>query len=82
LLAKWLLRDRFDNIKNLRHYTGSTAVVLAEADEIIPAKYGERLFDSLQHPKKRWMLKNASHNNLPLAPGLPWWQEVMQFVSD
>ncbi|WP_442498499.1 alpha/beta hydrolase [Methylobacter sp. sgz302048] len=82
LLARWLLRDQFDNVENLRHYTGNTAVVLAEADEIIPVKYGENLFDSLQHPKKRWIFKNASHNNLPLAPGLPWWQEVMQFVSD
>ncbi|MGJ0429533.1 alpha/beta hydrolase [Methylobacter sp.] len=82
LLAKWLLRDRFDNVENLRHYTGNTAVVLAEADEIIPVKYGKNLFDSLQHRKKLWRFENASHNNLPLAPGLPWWQEVMQFVSD
>lgn len=82
LLAKWLIRDRFDNVKNLRHYTGNTAVVLAEADEIIPVKYGENLFDSLQHRKKHWVFKNASHNSLPLSSDMPWWQEVMLFVSD
>lgn len=82
LLAKWLIRDRFNNIKNLQHYSGSTAVVLAEADEIIPVKYSLNLFDSLTHRKKLWTFKNANHNSLPLAPGMPWWQEVMQFVSD
>lgn len=82
LLAKWLIRDRFDNVRNLERYTGSTAVVLAGADEIIPVKYGENLFDSLQHRKKSWLFKNASHNNLPLSPDLPWWQEVMRFVSN
>lgn len=82
LLAKWLIRDRYDNSKNLQDYMGSTAVVLAEADEIIPVKYGDRLFDSLRHRKKRWRFKGSNHNDLPLAPGMPWWQEVMQFVSD
>jgi alpha-beta hydrolase superfamily lysophospholipase len=81
LLAKWLIRDKFDNIKNLQNYRGSTAVLVAEKDEIIPAKYSLKLFESLRHPKKLWTFKGAGHNTLPLAEGQPWWQEVMQFVS-
>ena len=30
--AKWLTRDKFDNIENLKNYSGNTAVVLAEKD--------------------------------------------------
>lgn len=80
--AKWLIRDKFDNINNLQNYSGNTAVVLAEQDEIIPGKYSLKLFESLHHPKKLWTFKDAGHNTLPLNPTLPWWQEVMQFVND
>jgi pimeloyl-ACP methyl ester carboxylesterase len=81
LLAKWLIRDKFDNVSNLQNYPGSTAVLVAEKDEIIPAKYSLKLFESLRHAKKLWTFKGAGHNTLPLAEGLSWWQEVMQFVS-
>ncbi|MGZ8903796.1 MAG: alpha/beta hydrolase, partial [Methylobacter sp.] len=29
-LAKWLIRDKFNNIENMQNYPGSTAIVLAE----------------------------------------------------
>lgn len=80
--AKWLIRDKFDNIKNLQNYSGNTAVLLAEQDEIIPNKYSLKLFESLPHKKKLWTFKDAGHNTLPLYQDLPWWQEVMQFVND
>ena len=80
-LAKWLIRDEFNNIKNLQNYQGSIAILLADEDEIIPNKYSLTLFDSLHSRKQLWTFKNAGHNNLPLAPELPWWQEVMQFVA-
>jgi len=80
-LAKWLIRDKFDNVRNLQNYRGSTAVLVAENDEIIPAKYSLKLFESLPQAKKLWTFKDAGHNTLPLAEELPWWQEVMQFVS-
>jgi hypothetical protein len=81
-LAKWLTRDKFNNIKNLQNYTGNTAMVLAEADEIIPNKYSLNLFDSLHHRKKLWKFERANHNSLPLNPNLSWWQDVMQFVEE
>ena len=80
-LAKWLVRDEFNNIKNLQNYQGSIAILLADEDEIIPNKYSLTLFDSLYNRKRLWLFKDAGHNSLPLAPELPWWQEVMQFVA-
>ncbi|WP_432745720.1 alpha/beta fold hydrolase [Methylobacter sp. G7] len=79
--AKWLIKDKFDNIKNLQDYSGNTAILLAEKDEIIPNKHSLMLFAALHHPKKLWSFKDASHNSLPLNQALLWWQEVMQFVS-
>ncbi|MDD5322344.1 MAG: alpha/beta hydrolase [Methylococcales bacterium] len=80
-LAKWLIRDKFNNIKNLQNYSGSTAILIAEDDQIIPNKYSLNLFDSLHYRKRLWTFKDAGHNSLPLAPELPWWREVMQFVT-
>ncbi len=80
-LAKWLIKDKFDNIKNLKDYSGNTAMLLAEQDEVIPNKHSLKLFESLRQPKKIWSFKGANHNTLPLGEALPWWQEVMQFVS-
>jgi len=80
-LAKWLIRDKFDNIKNLKDYSGNTAILLAEEDEVIPNKHSLKLFESLRHSKKLWTFKDANHNTLLLAQELSWWQEVMQFVS-
>lgn len=71
-LAKWLTLDRFNNIKNMQNYAGSTAILLAEKDEIIPNKYSLNFFNSLNHRKKLWTFKNAGHNSLPMAPGLAW----------
>ncbi len=79
-LAKWLIRDKFDNIKNLQNYSGNTAVLLAEQDEVIPTKHSLKLYESVHRRKKLWTFK-AGHNTLPLNPELPWWQEVMQFVN-
>lgn len=80
-LAKWLIRDKFDNIENLQNYSGNTAILIAEEDEIIPNKYSLKLFESLHERKKILIFKDANHNTLPLNQELSWWQEVMQFVS-
>ena len=80
-LAKWLIRDKFNNIKNLQNYPGNTAILLADEDEIIPNKYSLNLFDSLHCRKRLWTFKDAGHNSMPLAPGLTWWQEVIQFIA-
>lgn len=80
-LAKWLILDKFDNIKNLLNYSGNTAVLLAEEDEIIPNRHSLKLFEALRQRKKLWAFKGAGHNTLPVNPALPWWREVMQFVS-
>jgi hypothetical protein len=37
-LARWLIRDEFNNIKNLQNYQGSLAILLADEDEIIPTE--------------------------------------------
>lgn len=80
-LAKWLIRDKFDNMANLKNYSGHTAVILAEQDTIIPTQNTLNLFKSIRGNKKLWKFSNAGHNTLPINSDLLWWGEVMEFID-
>jgi len=77
-----LLRDRFDNHAALQGYRGPVVVVTAEADEIIPAAEGRRLYQALPTPAKRWHeIPGAYHNNWVerVTPGA--WREWLHFIT-
>lgn len=79
--AKFLVQDKYDSIKNLENYKGRVAIVLAREDEVIPVKHGKRLYNALAvHEKRLWVFKDATHNQMPLAPELKWWDEVTSFI--
>jgi len=82
LPARWLVQDKYDNVANMKNYPGPVAVVAAARDEIIPPKQTSRLRESLTGQSKLWTFDGAGHNTWPSAPGLDWWAEVMEFVSD
>ena len=77
----WLLRDRYDSIAYLRDYRGKAAVLVAERDEIIPARHSQNLYDALPEPKQRWIFADAGHNRWPVDPRDPWWDAVLQWLE-
>jgi esterase/lipase len=81
-LGKWLTRDKFNNLTNLKNYSGSTAVILAGKDEIIPAKNTLKLYDAITGNKQLWRFEESGHNSLPVYSSSTWWREVMRFVND
>ena len=81
LPARWLVRDRYDNGRNLRDFRGPVAVVMAGQDEVIPRAHTMRLYESLPGGKRLWVFDDAGHNTWPMAPTSHWWAEVMAFVS-
>jgi alpha-beta hydrolase superfamily lysophospholipase len=78
--ARWLVLDKFNNVKNLQGYKGRTAVLLAGNDEVVPVKHGNNLFASLKTEKKLWLFENSRHNEVPITPQLSWWKEVVDFL--
>ena len=79
--ARWLVRDKYDNVRNLQSFDKPVAVVLAAQDEVIPRKHSMRLYDNLAAPKRKWVFEGAGHNTWPAGPAATWWREVMDFVS-
>lgn len=82
LPARWLVRDTYDNIDNLRHFTGRVAVILAEDDEVIPVPHGQKLYDAISARKRLWVFEDATHNEMPVEATLGWWTEVVAFISE
>ncbi len=82
LPARWLVRDQYDSIRNLKSFEGRVALLLAEQDEIIPVRHSLRLYESLSASKRLWIFKGAGHNSWPANPAETWWREVMDFVVE
>jgi pimeloyl-ACP methyl ester carboxylesterase len=68
LPVRHFLKDKYDNIENLRSFKGRIAVVGAERDEIVPIIHAKKLYDSLPGTAKRmWIIQGAGHNDWPMV---------------
>jgi len=81
LPAKWLTKDKFDNIKNLSRFPGRVAVAVVEHDEIIPQRHSMRLYKKLRNEKRLWTVAGAGHNSWPDFVDTEWWRDVMSFLK-
>ncbi|MGD9217632.1 MAG: alpha/beta fold hydrolase [Desulfobacteraceae bacterium] len=81
LPARWLVKDRFDSVSNLRSFHRPVAVAMAENDEVIPNRHTTKLYDALRAPKRIWRFQDAGHNSWPTGPEENWWREAMGFVA-
>ena len=79
-----LLRDRYDSSDNLRGFDGRIAVLVAEADRVIPAPHGLALHRQLAEAApgrvRLWTFPGAGHNTWPARPSAGWWDEVVAFA--
>jgi pimeloyl-ACP methyl ester carboxylesterase len=82
LPVRYFLKDKYDNINNLKSFKGRIAVVGAGRDEIVPIVHAKKLYDSLPGTAKRmWTIQGARHNDWPMVTNVLWWKEIMDFVS-
>jgi len=73
-----LLRDRFPSSTYLKNYHGPIGMLVAGQDTVVPNRFGHRLYDGYQGPKKFWELPSAGHNDLVDQPDT-WWRELLAF---
>ena len=82
LPVRLFLKDKYDNINNLRSFKGRIAVVGAGRDEVIPIGHAKDLYHSLSGTSKRmWTIQGVGHNDWPISTNTSWWKEIMDFVS-
>ncbi|MBX2883144.1 MAG: alpha/beta hydrolase [Granulosicoccus sp.] len=82
LPVRWLLRERYDSIRNLAEYKGPKLLVIASHDTIIPANHAQALFASLPESKRRLVINGAGHNNWLGFVDESWWKSLWQYLID
>jgi hypothetical protein len=73
-----LLIDRFPAENYLRNYHGPVGMVVGGHDQVIPEKFGLRLYNDYAGPKKLLDFPTGEHNAIA-EPPVKFWQEVIEF---
>lgn len=62
--VRWLVRDRFDTLSKIAQIHAPLMVFHGEADSLIPAALGRRVFDAAPEPKTWLAVPGAGHNDV------------------
>ena len=63
LPARWLVRNRFDNLQKIGRCTRPVFIAQGDRDSLIPFSHGKRLFAAANEPKTFFCLKGCDHND-------------------
>jgi pimeloyl-ACP methyl ester carboxylesterase len=78
LPVKWILCDRFPAENYLKNFRGPVAITVALDDTVVPAKFGERLYDDYAGPKRLWEIPRGNHGAVMTQPA-EFWRQVISF---
>lgn len=81
LPAHWLVRARYDLAQRLKEVHVPVLVIHGERDDIVPLRLGRRVFEAARPPKDLSIIPGASHNDLHLVGGEPYFQQVRRFTE-
>jgi uncharacterized protein len=73
-----LLVDRFPSEDYLRSYHGPVGMVVDGLDQVVPEKFGRRLYDGYAGPKQLWEFPNGGHATI-MEPPEKFWKEAAEF---
>ena len=82
LPVKWLLRDRYDSAAHLAGGGRPVLVAVAAQDDIVPARFGQALYEALPLPRRLLTMPGAGHNDWPARVDASWWQGAVDFLLD
>jgi uncharacterized protein len=73
-----ILVDRFPSQDYLRNYHGPVGIMVDGKDQIVPEKFGLRLYDGYVGPKRLWEFPDGGHVSITEQPTI-FWKEVVDF---
>ena len=74
---RWLLRDRYDTVETLRQAALPLVIVVAEQDEIVPARLGRALHAAASAAAHLVVVPNAGHNDWLGRVDEGWWRATL-----
>ena len=62
--VRWLLRDHYDSINKIKDVHMPFLLLHGELDQVVPVKFGKKLFAAANEPKQAFYVPDAGHNNV------------------
>lgn len=81
VVTRWRILpfDLFENERKLARVTSPVLVMHGRADEVIPFRHGEALFDAAREPKRHLWVSEAQHNDFIPIAGPIYWEALRAF---
>jgi pimeloyl-ACP methyl ester carboxylesterase len=73
-----MLVDRFPSQDYLRNYHGPVGVLVAGKDQVVPEKFGRRLYDNYSNSKRLWEFPEGNHGTVMVQPAKVW-KQILDF---
>ena len=80
LPVRWLVGESYNSVSNLRDFAQPTMVVVAERDDIVPARFGVALYEGVTAPSKFISISGVGHNDWSDAVDAQWWRSALEFL--
>lgn len=78
LPARFMMRDDLWSGRFLASYHGPVAIMVASRDDVVPERFGRKLFDEYAGPKQLWVFPNCGHIQIG-SPQEAFWRAVVNF---
>jgi len=73
--------DQFKNTDRIKSINCPILIIHGKADQVIPFRHGEELFNAAQEPKMNYWVERAGHNNLIRVAGSEYGKTLMKFTA-
>jgi fermentation-respiration switch protein FrsA (DUF1100 family) len=81
LPVRWLLRDRFPALDQIRMVRVPVLVIAGERDRIVPIESSRRVYETAPGPKTLLVLPDADHNDYDLLAGRVMLEAVVRWIE-
>jgi pimeloyl-ACP methyl ester carboxylesterase len=79
LPVRWLVKDRWESGVALRNFSGPVAIIAAERDSVVPARFAQRLHDEHPGPKSLHVIPGEDHNFFVFDQA--WFRAAVAFAT-
>jgi len=76
--VRLLLRDQYDSIGKIKNVHMPLLLLHGEIDQVVPVKFGKKLFEAANEPKQAVFVPDAGHNDVY---NLKVQQTVLNFIG-
>lgn len=80
--AKYLAKDTYDSVTNLKGFAGPLAIIQAGNDDLVPSASTQTLFDSFAGKKRLWRIEGATHHTWYQFADRQFWTQLGTYLTE